>query len=53
MLKQPMDKGKLLKVSIGVNHGELVTVIGPNGAGKTTLIKATMGLMELKPADTV
>ncbi len=35
----------LRKVSVVVNHGELVAIIGANGAGKSTLIKAIMGIV--------
>ncbi len=35
----------LNRVSINVDHGELVSLVGPNGAGKTTLLKAVSGLI--------
>src|SRR5271165_4272467 len=40
-------KGKptLVRVSIAVHQGEIVTLIGPNGAGKTTLARALLGLV--------
>ncbi len=32
-------------VSLGVRHGEIVSIIGPNGAGKSTAFKAIVGLI--------
>jgi iron complex transport system ATP-binding protein len=32
------------RVSLTVNHGELLGVIGPNGAGKTALLRCALGL---------
>ena len=31
------------QVSLGVRHGEIVSIIGPNGAGKTTLLNMISG----------
>ena len=38
----------LRKVSMHINHGEIVTVIGANGAGKTTLLLTVSGLLNGK-----
>jgi branched-chain amino acid transport system ATP-binding protein len=32
-------------ISLGVRHGEIVSIIGPNGAGKSTAFKAIVGLI--------
>jgi len=32
------------KVSMHINHGDIIGLIGPNGAGKTTLVNAIAGL---------
>ena len=36
----------LNRVSINVDHGELVSLVGPNGAGKSTLLRAISGLIK-------
>src|SRR5207245_4757021 len=36
-------------VTLGVRHGEMVSVIGPNGAGKSTAFKTIVGF--LRPSD--
>jgi molybdate transport system ATP-binding protein len=36
-----------LRVTLGVEAGEIVCVVGPNGAGKTTLLHAIAGLVPL------
>ena len=38
------DLHVLKGLSMGVNHGEIVTVLGANGVGKSTLLKAIMGI---------
>ena len=35
----------LMKVSLSVNRGEIVTLVGSNGAGKSTLLKGIVGLL--------
>lgn len=32
-------------ISLGVDHGELVSLVGPNGAGKSTTLRAITGLV--------
>ena len=40
------EKAMLINdVSMGVDHGELVSLVGPNGAGKSTLLRAITGLV--------
>ena len=38
----------LIKVSIEIREGQIVTLLGANGAGKTTTIKSIMGLIPSK-----
>ena len=40
------EKAMLINdVSMGVDHGELVSLVGPNGAGKSTLLRTITGLV--------
>ena len=41
------DRAMILnRVSLEVDHGELVSLVGPNGAGKTSLLRAVSGLVK-------
>ena len=41
----------LSKVSMVVNHGEIVALIGSNGAGKTTTLRTISGLITPRQGD--
>ena len=41
-------KETLHKVTLNVQHGEIVSVVGHNGAGKTTLLRAILGILPVR-----
>lgn len=43
----------LKRISMHVNHGEIVTIIGANGAGKTTLLQSISGLLRAQSGEIV
>jgi len=40
-------------VTIGIDHGDAVTIVGANGAGKTSLVRAISGLEEVASGSVV
>ncbi len=45
------DELVLDKVSLQVNHGEIVALLGPSGCGKTTLLRLIAGLLAIQSGE--
>ena len=45
------DELVLDKVSLQVNHGEIVALLGPSGCGKTTLLRVIAGLLAIQSGE--
>lgn len=45
------DELVLDKVSLQVNHGEIVALLGPSGCGKTTLLRLIAGLLTIQSGE--